>query len=442
MNTKPLIQQFRDAVYQIMPKRADASLDMIDALTVAGHVDSPVALSEEAPFRRKFSSAYDALTEGEINAEKLSNVLYDYQPTDCDTLAGFEVYAVDTTPNERPEAETLCDRSLLKSQKNEPVRIGLKFSWLVRLVKRGTSWVAPWDVQRVKTSSTDTQTAVEQVKELDQRGSGPKVVVADSLYGNHFFLAIFLAVKTVFALVRLRSNLTLYEKPAAKSAGARGAPRKHGPKFKMSNPSRPPDRSETFCFGWQTVHLTAWHGLHLRKLPSLVGLVLRVEFLKSDGTPRYKHPLWLFWTGPQTVPLPDLCLMYLWRFALEHAFRFLKQHLGLNANRSTDPDSIQRWMWLCALAYWQLLLMGQSVEDLRPAWHPRPSDGQPQPLTPGQVQRGALRFLLKLGTPAADTRPAGKGKGRAKGYRPAPRTRYPVVCKGKNSPRQRKWQCL
>ena len=53
--TEKLIQQFRNAVYQNLLKRPDAVLDLIDALTVAGHVESPVALSEEAPFRRKFS---------------------------------------------------------------------------------------------------------------------------------------------------------------------------------------------------------------------------------------------------------------------------------------------------------------------------------------------------------------------------------------------------
>ena len=49
-----VIQQFRQSVYQILSKRADAALDFIDALTVAGHVSSPVALSEEVPFRRQF----------------------------------------------------------------------------------------------------------------------------------------------------------------------------------------------------------------------------------------------------------------------------------------------------------------------------------------------------------------------------------------------------
>ena len=66
MNTTSVLQQFRQSVYQILPKRADAMVDLVDALTVAGHVDSPVALSEEAPYRRKFSSIYDTLGEGRI----------------------------------------------------------------------------------------------------------------------------------------------------------------------------------------------------------------------------------------------------------------------------------------------------------------------------------------------------------------------------------------
>lgn len=433
MHTITFFQQFRQKLYQILPKRADAILDFIDALTVAGHVASPVALSEEAPFRRKFGSIYDVLSEGRFELEPLHGLLDEAQPADSDQIAGYEVYALDTTPDERPEADTLADRGLLKAQKNEPVRVGQKFSWLVRLVKPGTSWVAPWDVRRVKTTSNDNQTAAAQVQELDGQNSRPKVVVADSLYANQVFLAVFLVVKNIIALVRLRQNLTLYERPVAKPAGSRGAPRKHGPAFKMARPSRPPDRTTSFQLGLQSIRLSAWHGLHLRQLPNLVGLALRVEFLKADGTLRYQRPMWLFWTGPETVALEAVCRMYLWRFAIEHAFRFMKQHLGLNTHCLTDPDSIQRWMWLCALAYWQLLLMARDVDDLCPAWYPRKTERPPRWLTPGQVQRSAGRFLVKLGTPADPPRPAGKGRGRAKGYRPAPRQRYPVVRKGQKT---------
>jgi hypothetical protein len=429
-----LIQQFRNAVYQSMLKRADAFFDLLDALTVAGHVNSPVALSEESPFRRKFSSIFDTLQQAEVDFDQLLPALYEYQPPDSEKIAGYEVYALDTTPNERPEAETLEDRGSFKTQKDEPVRYGYKYSWLVRLVHMGSSWVAPVDVQRVATCITDSQAGGVQVQELDQRNPKPKVVVADSLYGNHLFLATFLRVKKAFALVRLRSNMAFFGQPKPHPKGKRGAPAKHGAKFKLSAPSRPADQQDTFPLGQQTVTLQAWEGLHLKKLPGLVGMVLRIEFLRPDGTPRYKRPMWLFWSGPSTTPLKDLCLMYLWRFAIEHCFRFLKQHLGLNANQSTDPVSTDQWMWLCALAYWQLLLMRDGVENVRPAWYPAAAALDSSRRTPGQVQRGALRYLEGMGTPALSPRTAGKGKGRLKGYQPAPRKRYPIVKKAKFTP--------
>lgn len=430
------IQQFRKAVYQSIRKRADSIFDLVDALTVAGHVDSPVALSEETLYRRNFSSIFDTLLHGEFDFDLLSQTLLTYQPEDSEQIATYDVYGVDCTPNERPEAQTLEDRGSLKTQKNEPVRYGHKYSWLARLVYQGTSWAAPVDVCRVETSLSDSQVAGVQVKELDQRDPKPKVVVADSLYGNHVFLAFFLLLKSVYALVRLRSNLVFYERPEPRLKGKKGAPAKHGAKFKLSDPSRPPDRTDTFQLGEQTVRLQAWQGLHLKKLHQLVGTVLKVEFLRPDGSLRYKRPMWLFWTGPEISPLKELCLMYLWRFAIEHMFRFMKQHLGLNANQSTNLVSTDQWMWLCALAYWQLLLMKDEVENVRPAWFPARTALEEKRLTPRQVQRGALRYLLQLGTPAYAVRNAGKGTGRPKGYCPPPRKRYPVVKKAKSPPQQ------
>jgi len=73
--------------------------------------------------------------------------------------------------------------------------------------------------------------------------------------------------------------------------------------------------------------------------------------------------------------------------------------------------------------------MREVVADYRPAWYRRSSSDPLKPLTPGLVQRAALRFLLELGTPAAAPKPTGKGTGRPKGYCPAPRQRYAVVKK-------------
>jgi len=197
---------------------------------------------------------------------------------------------------------------------------------LVRLVQSGTSWVAPTDVQRIGTKSTDTKLAAEQVQALAGRNLRPKVITADSRYRDRHFLSGFAHQENTFALVRLQNNQKLSQEPVPKPEGSRGAPRKHGVDFQLSAIPRPPDTGEEFFLGKQKVRLRAWHKLHFKRFASVTGTVLCVEFLKDDGTPRYKRPIWLFWTGSEDVALQDLCRMYLWRFAIEHLFRFLKQH--------------------------------------------------------------------------------------------------------------------
>jgi hypothetical protein len=435
--TKTTISEFREAVYQKVTYRPAAILDLVDALTIAGHVNSPVALSESPVFRRKFSSVYDALVYGDLG-DDLKNVFSQSQDANWQTIAGYEIHAIDATPNERMAAETLEDRGALKAQQKEPVRYGHKYSWLVRLVQSGTSWVAPEDVERIGTATTDTKLAAQQIKDLAVRNQRPKVVTADSRYRDKHFLGAFAGLENTYALVRLQNNQKLSQEPKPKPAGSRGAPLKHGADFQLTAIEREVDASEEFLLGKQKVRVRVWHKLHFKRLAKVIGSVICVEFLKEDGTPRYKRPIWLFWTGPEDVTPQDLCRMYLWRFAIEHLFRFLKQHLGLNSNRSSNLESLQRWMWLVALAYWQLLLIRDTVTPNRPAWHPRKKDGQDKPLTPAQVQRSAQTFLLQSGTPAANTRPAGKGHGRQKGYCPTPRKRFGIVFKTKKAQPQPK----
>jgi len=430
--TKTKFSEFREAVYQKVVWRPAAILDLVDALTIHGHVNSPVALSESPLFRRKFSSVYDALAHGRLDV-RLKDLLSNSQDANWETIGGYEIHAIDATPNERMAAETLPDRGVLKAQQKDPLRYGHKYSWLVRLVQSGTSWVAPEDIERISTQTTDTKLAAQQVRDLAKCNPRPKVVTADSRYRDRHFLGIFAELENTYALVRLQNNQKLSQEPDPKPEGSRGAPRKHGADFQLTAIEREPDARQEFFLGKQKVCVRVWHKLHFKRLASVPGSVVCVEFLKDDGTPRYKRPIWLFWTGPEDVAPQDLCRMYLWRFAIEHLFRFLKQHMGLNRNRSNNLDSLQLWMWLVGLAYWQLLLMRDTVQAERPAWHPRKKEGQPIPLTPAQVQRAAQAFLLQAGTPAPSARPAGKGRGRPPGYCPAQRKRYDIVFKGKKT---------
>ena len=95
--------------------RPAAILDLVDALTIAGHVNSSVALSESPLFRRKFSSVNDALVHGDLG-DDLKNLFRDSQDADWETIGGYEIHAIDATPHERMAAETLADRGALKAQ--------------------------------------------------------------------------------------------------------------------------------------------------------------------------------------------------------------------------------------------------------------------------------------------------------------------------------------
>lgn len=54
--------------------------------------------------------------------------------------------------------------------------------------------------------------------------------------------------------------------------------------------------------------------------------------------------------------------MYLWRFDIERLFRFFKQQSGLNSHRSGQIESLKLWMWIVALACWQLLLIRNATQ--------------------------------------------------------------------------------
>lgn len=347
-----------------------------------------------------------------MNKAQLRRILYHHQPDEMECIAGYQLYAVDCTEDEHPEANTLPDRHQTRKGKFAPKIIGHRYSWITRLGQWRTPWCLPQDVERALQTQQTARWQRNKSRSLAAEATDARLLWR-LLYGNDYFLSVFMVVTTVFVLVRLRSNRVLYEEPSPRD-GKRRRPRKYGAKFKLKEPSRLLDRLDLFSLQGQTVRIQAWHNLHFYKLPFLVGLVLCVEFLRADGTLRCKRPLYLFLTGA-TTSLLELCRMYLWHFAIEHMFRFLKQHMGLSTSRSPNLAHNERWLWCCALAYAQLALMRHAVPNQRPPWHPRQTQGQSKPMTPRQVQRVALSFLLVLGLPAQPTQPRRKRQQPASG---------------------------
>ena len=426
------INQFRDELYEVFKKRADASLELIDALASAQRVESPVSLSLSEVFRRGYASVYDSLDEGEVEDAELRRLLYEWQPKASEQIAGYEIYASDATKETRAAAKTLADRTTQKTQANAVGVAGHQYQWLTRLVTECKSWVAPQAVDRVASNETANEVAARQVQRLDQCSPNLKVVVADSGYVSKVFLAAFVGLFTVVLLIRLRSNQALYGSPAPRKPNQRGAPAKHGIKYKLGQMPAP-DREQRCQIGKHTVVLQMWMGLHLKVVAALVGMVICVTVLNAAGKPKFKNPLWLFWTGAPTIELRDIARMYFWRFCIEHFFRFMKQHMGLCACNATSLQAVSQWMRLCMLAYWQLLLSVDLALPPNMPWRKVPTHPVPQAFsfTPRQVQLACHDILNRIGTPTQSPRPAGKAPGRALGFNPSPRIRYPIIYKSK-----------
>lgn len=431
------LQTFRQKLLGVFPLRADALFELIDALLVTVDPRSPVELSNSPAFRRRFSMVYDVLRHGQVEPAAARELLAEAEPPDAITVAGYAVYATDSTVHPRPAAETLPDRGQVYSTSQGKTVPGHQYSWLGRIVAQGRSWFAPRDVERIATHTTPAAVAAVQVKRLALMlaAGALAVVVADSGYANVVFLAAFLGLSGVCVLVRLANNRVLYGPPPAVArhpvTGKRlvkGRPRQHGDKFKLKSPP-PPERQTTFELGPVSVRVSAWGQLHFKKLPALVGMLVRVEFLRADGQPKYKRPMWLFWSGPNDLELAAIVQMYLLRFGIEHFFRFAKQHLGLTCAQSPILTACENWVWTVAFAYTQLLLARQLVVPQAHDWDPKARRDPARPLTAGQVKQAWAIFSRGLGTPAAAPGPAGKALGRASGFHPTPRPKCPVVSK-------------
>lgn len=432
-----LLQQFRQRLLTVFTRRADALFELIDALLLVTDPRSPVELCTSPAFRRRFSMVYDALRNGQVDEATARAVLAAAEPEDAVTVGEYAVYAADSTPAPRPDAPTLPDRGKVYSTTLGGPVVGHQYSWLGRVVAQGQSWFAPRDIERIATASTPAAVAAQQVLRLAATiATGAlAVVVVDSGYAKVAFLSVFVGLAPVCVLVRLAQNRVLYGPPPAPVRHPvtgkrlkRGRPPLHGAKFRLKTPPTP-EQQVRVSLGLASVRVSAWSQLHFKALPRLVGRVIRIEFLTATGQPKYQRPLWLFWSGPTTVALIDLCQMYLLRFGIEHFFRFLKQRLGLTVAQVTAPASTTNWVWTVTFAYVQLLLARAAVALPAHPWDPKARRDPQRALTPGQVRRAWATFSHGLGTPAAAPRPSGKAPGRAPGFRPQPRAKYPVVSK-------------
>jgi hypothetical protein len=443
MPTFPLARlgAFRAELHACFTRRADALLDLADALLCAPAVPSVAQLSLEPAHRRGWGSTYAALASGRIEVERLRDLLAGSLP-DADPL----VFAVDVTTWPRCDAECSPERGYYyhpsRHSAGQPIIAGWAYQWIAQLGFDRDSWTAPVDAARLHPLDDTDQQAAVQVRALLGRlpdGGPVPLVVFDAGYDSAQ-LSLDLAEARVVVLVRLRADRCFYADPPPRPPGTNGRPRRHGAKFAFGDPTTWPAPTTTLHTTddqYGTVTVAAWAGLHPKQQrhpghgtrgprPIVRGTVIRVQVQRVPAKTRPPKVLWLWWAGCGELDLDLAWRAYIRRFDLEHTVRFAKQTLGWTTPRPRHPEQADRWTWLVLAAYTQLRLARAVVADARLPWErPRP----PGRLSPVRVCRGFPRLLVRLGSPAAAPKPAGRSPGRPKGSRCGPALRYPAIKK-------------
>jgi DDE superfamily endonuclease len=432
---------FRSELHACCTRRADALFELGDALLCAPAVPSLPHLSLEPAHQRGWGSAYAALASGRIDTERLRDLLVRFLPH-ADPL----VFAVDVTTWPRCDAECSPERGYYyhpsRHSAGQPIIAGWAYQWITQLSFDRDSWTAPVDAARLHPLDDTDQTAAGQVRALLDRLPASQAVplfVFDAGYDSAQ-LTLDLAAERVAVLVRLRADRCFYADPPPPPPGKTGRPRRHGAKFNCADPTTWPAPTATLaCHDDQygSVTVAAWGGLHPKQQrhpghgsrgprPIVRGTVIRVQVERVPAKTRPPKVLWLWWAGPGALDLDLVWRAYVRRFDLEHTVRFCKQTLGWTTPRPRHPEQADRWTWLVLAAYTQLRLARAVVADARLPWERPPPPGR---LSPVRVCRGFPQLLVRLGSPAAAPKPAGRSPGRPKGSSRGPTTRYPAVKK-------------
>jgi hypothetical protein len=206
------LKQFRQELYEAFDHRADALMELLDALSSTPHARSVAELSLSPFFRRGYGSAYDAIahlfqasdpetTEEERRAweQRLLRLKVGYLPSP--QRRKFWLLGTDAVSIARLFSYTLEDRTFVYQPNvprgNKPITVGHQYSAQVIYPEKDPSsdppWVYPLSTRRIRSVDTATTVGSEQVEALMEDETLPFheelcVHVADSTYSAVLFL--------------------------------------------------------------------------------------------------------------------------------------------------------------------------------------------------------------------------------------------------------------
>jgi hypothetical protein len=418
------LTQFRQAAYQSLGTARDALFELSDAVLSTSAANSFAELSCSKHFRRRWSSAYEALQDGRPERQALMQ-LY------CRNVnVGVRlILAGDHSAWPRPSAYTLRDRTVEHQPTpvpgNRPITLGHGYSTLVWVPEERGSWALPLLHERISSQETPFSVASQQLRSVQSQLPARAISVWDAEYGCAPFLLATADIPTD-KVIRLRPNLSLAGSPGPYKG--RGRYPVHGAKFKFKDPSTWCEPES--CFEMEDpdlgrLQVKLWKDLHLRKAARCPMRIARLERLEKKGTRRFPKVIWVAWIGKEPPDPQTWWQYYMRRYPVDHWYRFAKQRLYWTLPRFSSPEQGERWSDLMPLITWQLWLARPLGIDKPLPWQKNQTQ-----LTPGRVCQGLDVIFAAIGTPAHMPKPRGKAPGWPKGRPRAHRKRFDVVKKG------------
>jgi hypothetical protein len=459
------LRQFRSSLYQNFDNRADALMDLVDAICSAPETESVVEYSLAACYRRSYSTIFKAINEMNLAPIWLAQELSHYLPKPKEWP--FRLLMTDVTPGPRPYAHTLEDRGMVYQPEvvkgKLPVTIGHQYSTVALGLEPeagiSSSWVLPLLTERVSTAEDKEMVGARQIEMLLKDiklpfAQGLTLEVADSSYSKPAYLHAHRKFSNLVTEVRVRGNRTFYHKhaPTAEEIEKpnQGHPTWYGERFSLSNPKTWTEPDEALS-QWETsrrgkvyrVEIQVWHNLLMtgKQKPERLPMheypftLVRIVRYDQEGKIAFKRPLWLIVMGKRRheLTLEHIYQAYLCRFDIEHFFRFGKQKLLLADFQTPEVEREENWWQLVHIAYAHLWMARHVAHALPRPWERNLPAMRNRLISPTLVQRDFARIIRQLGTPALPPKPRGISPGRRKGMKLPKRLRHKVVVKSQNS---------
>jgi len=465
------LRKFREELYHYFPYRADALFNLLDALCASGHqCRSVIELSESPVFSRKYSSITDGIADGLSQAcfsdiEKLifKTTTEPEQPT---------LFFVDATPNPRPFARKLPERSMVHSPNpapgNKPVCIGHQYSLLTMAPAHqeyaDRNWQIPLSAKRAGLDEKSNEVGMQQLLEaIEKHELDDKLTInaSDSLYGTEPCRQAASSKENLVHLFRLANHRNVYCLPDDEDRKTKGAGRKkvYGRKVKLSKSETYPKPESTSFMEFTNkrgkryqAELTLFTNMLFRGSRGFQAEnhpfnIVRVVVRDKNNNLVFKRPLWIAAQGKRRHELSTMFIYqsYRQRYDIEHYFRFGKQKLLMNKYQTPDIRHEENWWRLTALAYVQLFLASKLADSLPRPWerylpefNKNSSQSSKEVNSPSQTQRCFVNILKTIGTPAKEPVPRGKPSGRSAGETQSNRKLQSIHFKTKKSNTQSK----